>query len=97
MSAPPVGPEDDPRFERWVRDTGPIRELPELPEQKISRPLVAALTVLCCLAVLVTAGGWALYFYASRLAPIDPAALVLLAIGTLMIAGGIGWLARRRP
>lgn len=97
MTAPPLPPEDDPLFNQWIKDVGSLREMPELPEVQISRPLVAALTVLCCLAVIAAAGGWALYFFASQLTPVDLTVPVLLGIATLMIAGGIGWLARRRP
>ncbi|MGH3985913.1 MAG: hypothetical protein ACRDTZ_01165 [Pseudonocardiaceae bacterium] len=95
---PPLPPDDDPRFAKWINDVGPMQEMPNLPDAEPGKPTAAAIALLVGLTVIVAVLGWAAFALATRVGVYHAGATVLLTIGTLLviIGTGLAYAGRRR-
>jgi len=99
MTTEPIGPpppDDDPRFERWIADVGPLREMPPF---EVSRSLYGAFLVFAGLAVAVTVAGWGVFGYALGYGNVNVGLLLVMLAGTVLVTTGcVGlYLGRPRP
>jgi hypothetical protein len=86
-----LAPDDDPRFDEWVRNAGPLQDLPPITHFSIHRrvagPILAAAALLVGLIALSLAIGIALAFaIGAEAGPIVGA--VFMVVGTVLAGGG---------
>jgi hypothetical protein len=89
MTTQPPAPDDDnARFAKWVRDVGPMQEMPDV--EDVAQPIVMVIAGLVFLAAVAAAVGWVLFGYViHHLGAWNTTALVLLIVGTVALI--VGW------
>lgn len=100
MATKNPAPDDDPLFAQWLRDSGRVQELPEVPDfEEVSTPLVAAFALFAGGVGIVVALGWAALAFAVGVGVWSTTAVVLMTVGTVLVIAGavVAYLARRSP
>lgn len=81
---PDIPPDDDPRFQQWIRDIGPLKDLPPDEEEYPGRPVAAALATCSAIAGMGVCVGvaWCLVLHL-----VTPLSALVLIIGGGAVAG----------
>lgn len=89
-----IPPDDDPRFEQWIRDIGPLQELePELTD-RVAQPTVTSAVALIGATIGVGAAlGVALALVLNAVTVV--LACVLIGVGTVLAVGSLAYLVWR--
>jgi hypothetical protein len=88
-----IPPDDDPRFDQWIRDVGPMQELEPLTD-RVTQPTVTSAVALIGATIGVGAAlGVALALALNAVTVV--LACVLIGVGTVLAVGSLAYLVWR--